>query len=146
LTYVQLCGDESVDYCRDLGVPFVKSLRVRGPEIAGDVERYASIAAWCQLDAYQPGAHGGTGTSFDWAIARELSRRYHIMVAGGLTPENVGKAIRVARPFGVDVSSGVESNGRKDSDKIAAFVLAARAAAKSLADEDLDPGQIGAPR
>jgi phosphoribosylanthranilate isomerase len=129
LSYVQLCGDESVEYCRALGVPLIKSLRVRGPEVADEVDRYASVAEWCILDAYQPGVHGGTGTSFDWSLARDLAQRRRIMIAGGLTPENVGQAIRVARPFGVDVSSGVETGGNKDPDKIAAFVAAARDAA-----------------
>jgi phosphoribosylanthranilate isomerase len=129
LAYVQLCGDESVDYCCQLGLRLIKSLRVRGPSIAKEVERFAAVAEWCVLDAFQPGAHGGTGTSFDWELARDVGRIYQVIVAGGLTPENVGQAIQTARPRGVDVSSGVESSGRKDPEKIEAFVRAARRAA-----------------
>jgi phosphoribosylanthranilate isomerase len=139
LAFVQLCGDESLEYCRTLGIPVVKSLRVRGPEIVDDVERYARVAAWCLLDAYQPNARGGTGTSFDWNIARDLSSRYRIMVAGGLSSVNVAEAIRVARPFGVDVSSGVETDGRKDPAKIAEFIAAARHAATTLPRPTMDP-------
>ncbi len=129
LSYAQLCGDESVEYCRSLGVPIIKSLRVRGADVVDEVERYASISAWCILDSYVPTAYGGTGTTFDWTMAREVSGRHRTMVAGGLNPENVGDAIRVARPWGVDVSSGVETGGLKDIDKIIAFVAAARQAA-----------------
>lgn len=127
LDYVQLCGDESPEFCRDLGVPVIRSLRVRGPEIATEVEAYAGRVAWCQLDGYQPQARGGTGTTFDWQLAAPLTGRCRIMLAGGLGPENVSEAIRIARPWGVDVSSGVETDGRKDPAKIYAFVRAAKA-------------------
>lgn len=126
LDFVQLCGDESPEFCRALGVPVIKSLRVRGPEIAHDVARYAEVAAWCVLDGYQPNAYGGTGTGFDWTLAAKLTDRYRIMLAGGLDPANVGIAVATARPWGVDVSSGVETDGRKDIAKISAFVWAAR--------------------
>ncbi len=126
LDYVQLCGDESPDFCRELGVPVVKSLRVRGLEVAEEVERYAGAVAWCILDGFQANSHGGTGTAFDWEIARPIARRRPVMIAGGLTPENVAVAISIARPWGVDVSSGVETDGQKDAAKIAAFVKAVR--------------------
>jgi len=126
LDYAQLCGDETPEFCRTLGVPVIKSLKVRGPGILDEVERYADLVAWCQLDGFQPDQHGGTGTSFDWELARPATRRFKVMVAGGLTPENVTRAIEVARPWGVDVSSGVETNGQKDPEKIAAFLMAAR--------------------
>lgn len=126
LDYVQLCGDESPEYCVALGLPVVKSLRVRGGEIAAEVERYATVSHWIQLDGFQRGAYGGTGTTFDWRLAGELSSRYRIMLAGGLNPENVGEAIAVGQPWGVDVSSGVETDGQKDVAKIRAFVRAAK--------------------
>jgi phosphoribosylanthranilate isomerase len=132
LSYVQLCGDESVEYGRTLGLPYVKSVRVRGPEVVDEVEQHAQFAAWCQLDSYQPNARGGTGTTFDWNFARDLTSRFRIMVAGGLTPTNVGEAIAVTLPYAVDVSSGVETEGRKDPAKIAAFVAAARRAGRML--------------
>jgi phosphoribosylanthranilate isomerase len=140
LAYVQLCGDESVEYGRALGLTYVKSVRVRGPEIVDEVVRHAKFAAWCQLDSYQPNEHGGTGTTFDWDLVRDLTSRFRIMVAGGLTPTNVGQAIEVTRPYAVDVSSGVETEGRKDPAKIAAFIAAARRAALTL---DGDPGSTG---
>jgi phosphoribosylanthranilate isomerase len=130
LDYAQLCGEETPEYCRDLGVPVIRSLRVRGPEVADEVERFASVVAWCQLDGFQPNAYGGTGTRFDWRLATEIAARQTIVLAGGLTPENVAEAITVVRPRGVDVSSGVETDGRKDSAKITAFVRTARAAAR----------------
>ena len=132
LAYAQLCGSESIEYCRALGVPFVRSFRVRGRDVVDEVERYAAFSAWCHLDAYVPSAYGGTGTSFDWTVARLVTTRHRAMVAGGLTPGNVGDAIRIAQPWGVDVSSGVETGGRKDVDKIVAFVSAARRAARAL--------------
>jgi len=126
LDYVQLCGDESPEFCAALAVPAIKSLRVRGPEIADAVERYAPVATWVQLDGFQPGAYGGTGTSFDWQLAGALSERHRIMLAGGLTPNNVAEAIATAHPWGVDVSSGVEIDGRKDPEKIREFIAAAK--------------------
>jgi phosphoribosylanthranilate isomerase len=128
LDIVQLCGDETPEFCQSIGVPAVKLLRVRGPEIAVEVERYADAVAWCILDGFQPNSYGGTGTTFDWNLARPITRRFNVMVAGGLTPENVAAAIEVARPWGVDVSSGVETDGQKDASKIEAFVRAARLA------------------
>ena len=126
LDFVQLCGGETPDYCRALGVPVVKSLPVRGPEVADSLDPYIGIAEWCVLDGFRPNAHGGTGQTFEWGIVEGLVGRGKIMVAGGLTPENVGEAIRIARPWGVDVSSGVETDGQKDLTKIAAFIAAAR--------------------
>lgn len=133
LDYVQLCGDETPEFCRLVGVPVIKAVRVRGPRVLDDVALYARAVAWCVLDGFQPNAHGGTGTAFDWELARPVCATFRVMIAGGLTEANVGRAIRIARPWGVDVSSGVETNGEKDAAKIAAFVAAARQA--SLADE-----------
>ncbi|HEX5414834.1 MAG TPA: phosphoribosylanthranilate isomerase, partial [Chloroflexota bacterium] len=126
LDFVQLCGDESRAYCAALGLPVIKSLRVRGAEVAAEVERYAPLCHWVQLDGFQPGAFGGTGTTFDWHLARELAKSHRIMLAGGLSAENVAEAIGIAQPWGVDVSSGVETDGKKDPEKIRAFIEAAR--------------------
>lgn len=132
LSFAQLCGDESIDYCQSLGVPAIKSFRVRGPEVADEISGLAGLVAWSVLDGFQANAYGGTGTSFDWQVARILADRFPIMLAGGLSPANVADAIRVARPMGVDVSSGVETDGSKDIAKIVAFVDAARRAARDL--------------
>lgn len=126
LDYAQLCGDETTEFCRTLGVPAIKALRVRGPDLAAEVERYADAVAWCNLDGFQPNSYGGSGTTFDWNLARPIAQSFQVMVAGGLTPENVAAAIEQANPWGVDVSSGVEVDGQKDPAKIAAFVEAAR--------------------
>lgn len=129
LDYVELCGDETPEFCGTLRIPVVKSLRVRGAEVVDEVARFAAVIEWCKLDSFQPNAYGGTGTTFDWDIAQAVAQRFCVMVAGGLTPENVSEAIGKAQPWGVDVSSGVETDGRKDVVKIAAFVAAARGVA-----------------
>ena len=81
------------------------------------------------LDKYEPGRLGGLGRTFDWSIAASVAARYDVVLAGGLTPENVGEAIAAVRPRMVDVSSGVETNGIKDPDKIRAFAHAVSASA-----------------
>jgi len=82
----------------------------------------------CLLDSKTKEAYGGTGETYDWQLAKEVSARFPMMVAGGLTPANVGQLVKEVRPWGVDVSTGVETNGRKDASKIRAFVEAVRKA------------------
>ena len=110
------------------GCTVVKSVRVR------DARDIASLAGYdCEfflLDAYAPGEgpRGGRGRTFDWSLAADAAREHRIILAGGLNPENVAGAVRAARPFMVDVSSGVESApGVKDAEKLRAFVENARA-------------------
>ena len=74
------------------------------------------------LDTFKQGILGGTGQQFNWDIGMDLSSRHSLMLAGGLNPENVSQAIRTIRPWGLDVSSGVETNGEKDLSKIASFI------------------------
>ena len=136
LNYVQLCGDEPLDYCRAVleraGV--IKVLHVANDdspdaiaEVANRIDAFAAAGCTVTLDSEVVGLHGGTGQSFDWSIAAQLAasgRRF--LLAGGLTPANVAEAVAVVRPWGVDVSSGVETDGVKDPDKIKQFVANAR--------------------
>ncbi len=137
IDYVQLCGDESVEYCRaaldKAGV--IKVLHVPSDADAdamGVVEArmadFAGVGCKVTLDSEVAGLHGGTGTAFDWRVAARLSERREFMLAGGLTPENVAGAVTAVRPWGVDVSSGVETDGEKDAAKIRSFVANARKA------------------
>ena len=115
-----------------------KSARSRidgAPSEAGWLDAHHAPEVRLLVDAHVPGSYGGAGVLADWGRAAELARRRSIMLAGGLTPENVDAAIRQVRPWGVDVSSGVETNGLKDVAKIRAFVAAARTGDQQLASE-----------
>ncbi|HZR03282.1 MAG TPA: phosphoribosylanthranilate isomerase [Burkholderiales bacterium] len=126
LQLLQFHGDESPDYCSSFDRPYIKAVRVR-PEV--DLLQCASIfsrARGLLLDAYIHAAHGGTGASFDWALVPPRLP-LPVVLAGGLTPENVAAAVRAVRPWAVDVSSGVErEKGIKDAAKMAAFIRGAR--------------------
>ena len=131
LDWVQLSGDEPWEYLREIERPVIKAIRVRNEQSSQEI--LADIASGYHghdlvylLDCHVEGSYGGTGRSFDWGLAREIAPRFPVIVAGGLSPENVAEAIRVARPWGVDVSSGVESQGVKDVAKIRAFVESVR--------------------
>ena len=117
----QLHGSEDAEYIRRLrdltDSPLIQAFRIRSKEDLSRAE--ASAADEILLDA---GA--GTGTVFDWSLLRNMERRYFL--AGGLNPENVREAIRNMHPYGVDVSSGIETDARKDRTKMAAFVAAVR--------------------
>lgn len=127
LDLLQFHGKESEARCSRFSRPYIKALRVR-PEL--DLEKLASeypSARGLLLDAYRPGVPGGTGEVFDWGlIPPTLARR--IVLAGGLTAENVTRAISQVRPYAVDVSGGVEvTPGRKSPEKMQAFTAAVRA-------------------
>jgi len=129
LDLVQLSGDEPSEFLTDLDVEAFKGIRPSSlAEAQADAARFARSSSPALLvDAYQPGEYGGTGHTGDWALAQELATEYPILLAGGLTPDNVAAAIAQVHPWGVDVASGVESDpGKKDSDKMRAFVEAAR--------------------
>lgn len=143
LDYLQLHGDEPVAELRELrGLRLIRALRCRD----GQVESVLEYLAECErqevelsgilLDAYEPGSYGGTGRRLDWAEVRRIRPRLSatpLILAGGLRPENVGRAIRTARPDAVDTASGVEqSPGRKAAEKVAAFITAAREAWQTL--------------
>nr|NIS39963.1 phosphoribosylanthranilate isomerase [Desulfuromonadales bacterium] len=127
LDAVQLHGDETPQDCAGLPVKVVKALRVRD---RASLERHRDFdVAALLLDAYAPDAYGGTGRVFDWRLAAEVAGERTVILAGGLTAENVSGAVEAVRPYAVDVSSGVESApGRKDAEKVAAFVRHAKEA------------------
>ena len=123
---IQFHGEESADFCRSFGVPYLRALRVRpGVDLLESLSLFGDAAGWL-LDAYRQELYGGTGEAFDWGlIPRELARP--LILSGGLDAENVGAAIRRVRPWAVDVSSGVEAaKGVKDERRIAAFMEAVR--------------------
>ncbi|WP_371381583.1 phosphoribosylanthranilate isomerase [Sporomusa aerivorans] len=126
LDYVQLHGDESPEYCRQVGYPVIKAYKIRAGFNLTDCSGYQT--AWSLFDSFSAGQQGGTGKVFDWQAAKELVRQAPrpLLVAGGLTPDNVAQAIGLLRPDGVDVSGGVETNGRKDIDKIKRFITAVK--------------------
>jgi phosphoribosylanthranilate isomerase len=128
---VQLHGDESPEYCAELGGQrVIKALRV-GRDFAP--ERAAQYRAESiLLDAFSAGARGGTGETCDWELARRTRETVaQLYLAGGLTPENVARAIAAVEPYAVDVCSGVElAPGRKEASRVRAFVSAVRAAEK----------------
>ncbi len=125
LDLVQLHGSESPQYCQALFPGVIKSFRVRDRSLLSLLPQYKATAYL--LDSYDINLAGGTGRSFDWDIAREAKRFGTIILAGGLTPENVRQAITIAQPHAVDVSSGVETkSGKKDLAKLAAFIKAVK--------------------
>ena len=156
LDLLQLCGGESIEYCAGAVRPVIKVVHIpgsikrtdfTGARTAEDgtddesawqtlVERiksYSQAGHMVTLDRLVEGIPGGTGESFDWGVAAELSRQGHsFLLAGGLSPDTVGRAIEHVRPWGVDVSSGVETQGVKDAGKIREFIQAARGSGDSL--------------
>ncbi len=127
LNIVQFHGDETPEYCAQFAVMVIKAFRISDAaslKVLGDYRTDAFL-----LDAHSADKLGGTGEKFNWDLAVEAQKLGRpIFLAGGLTPENVGEAVRRVRPYAVDVSSGVEkSPGRKDHAKVAAFVKAAKA-------------------
>jgi phosphoribosylanthranilate isomerase len=135
LDLLQFHGDETPQFCRGIGVPFLKALRVKpGEDIA------SSMIPWCDarsvlLDTFKQGVPGGTGETFDWAQV-PAAHAARIVLAGGLTPDNVREAVQRSRPAAVDVSGGVEvTPGVKSPEKIATFVAAVRAADVTLKGE-----------
>lgn len=127
LGLLQFHGDESPEFCSQFGLMSMKAFRVRDAESLRGLPKYQTDA-WL-LDAYSPDALGGTGEKFNWNLAVEAQKLGKpIFLAGGLTPDNVAGAIQEVRPFGVDVSSGVESSpGRKDHAKVRVFINRAKA-------------------
>ena len=126
LDRVQLSGCESPEYCNSLGLRWIKGFRLKAREDLDLLAGYGSGRDFL-LDSYVEGVPGGTGQRFNWEWAKEAGRFGRIILAGGLAPDNVARAIKTAAPAGVDVSSGIEkSPGIKDQAKMAAFIEAVR--------------------
>ena len=130
---IQLSGDEPWEFVKKLHRPAIKAVKVStehtGDKLLKEIDggyKKADYYFLPLLDCAANGSYGGSGKSFDWAIARKATEKYRFVLAGGLTPENVGAAIASARPWAVDVSSGVETNGKKSIDKIKGFIAAVR--------------------
>ncbi len=130
LDYVQLSGAESWAYCREIELPLIKSFHV-GPlhsphQIVSAMEEgrltLRADRLICLLDTQVAGMWGGSGKTFDHGLAKPAARKFPVLLAGGLTVENVGRAVREVQPWGVDVSSGVETEGKKDKQKIKDFI------------------------
>jgi phosphoribosylanthranilate isomerase len=132
LDVIQLSGDESTSVIAQLGRPALASIRIDSSGKLDEEARFRELVAAQPLaihvDSHVPGMYGGTGTLADWFVATDFAQRYPIILAGGLTPEIAADAIRRVKPFGIDVSSGVETNRVKDSSKIRAFISAAKSA------------------
>jgi phosphoribosylanthranilate isomerase len=133
LDCVQLSGDESWEYCCEIVEPIIKAIRIgqQSPEevcaeLSAGVKLLPAQRFITLLDSQVEGKYGGTGESFNWKLAQQVAEKFPVIIAGGLNLKNVARLIETVKPWGVDVSSGVESNGLKDASKIRAFVKAVR--------------------
>jgi phosphoribosylanthranilate isomerase len=133
LDLIQLSGAEPPDVVSRLTRPVISTVRAHSDGHLNEEARFrewVAVAPWAVLiDSHVPGMYGGAGTVADWFLAADFAQRYRVVLAGGLTPESVARAIQRVKPFAVDVSSGVETERRKDPEKIRRFIAAARAAA-----------------
>ena len=136
LDRVQLSGDESWDYCQQIEKPLIKAIHISPKsseeKLLANLEKgqsqLGSSSPLYLLDTFVEKKYGGTGKAFAWEVARRAVAEYPVIIAGGLNPQNVGEVVASLKPWGVDVSSGVESQGVKDPAKIKAFIRAAKSA------------------
>ena len=136
LDVFQLHGEEPPEAVAEFSEswPLIKAFRV-GPEFrAEQLEPYRRHTDFFLLDGFSHDARGGTGNTFDWSVARDAKQFGRIFLSGGLTPENVGDAVRQVRPFAVDVCSGVEASpGKKDGERVREFIRAVQEASREIA-------------
>ena len=148
LDRVQLSGNENGDYCRRIERPIIKVVHVaattKANYILKELEAIRRLGLEndpiYMLDTKTGAAFGGSGRVFDWRLAAAVAARFPVLIAGGLSPANVSRLIEQVRPWAVDVSSGVEKNGRKDTAKIMNFIEAVRNADKETEDSSLATG------
>jgi phosphoribosylanthranilate isomerase len=134
LDWIQLSGDEPWGFCRELDMPVIKVVRVSRnytpQQVCADLDYGTKLLGKQKhiflLDSNARDKYGGTGRVFDWKLAKPIAERFPVIVAGGLSPDNVKEAIGIINPWGVDVSSGVETKGVKDLTKITKFIEAVR--------------------
>lgn len=121
LDILQFHGDESPEYCASFNRKVIKAFRIRSSDDINRLVEY-KVPAYL-LDSYEEERLGGTGRTFEWSLAAEATKYGHIVLAGGLTPENVNRAISIVRPYAVDISSGIEDTpGKKNKVKLAEFI------------------------
>ena len=118
LDVIQLHGEETPQFCEELGGRIWKAIRVKDEDCVEILDTYAEYTELLLLDTYVDGTHGGTGQAFDWDLIEFFSADYNIGLAGGITRENVLKAKKKVEPELIDVASGSETNGIKDEEKI----------------------------
>jgi phosphoribosylanthranilate isomerase len=135
LDVVQLSGDEPWEHCRKIVNPVIKAMRIgrQSPqelcaELSAASKLFTGRRFITLLDSRVEGKYGGTGETFNWNVAQEVAKRFPVIIAGGLDLKNVARLIEKVAPWGVDVSSGVETRGVKDTSKIKAFIEAVRKA------------------
>jgi phosphoribosylanthranilate isomerase len=126
LDLVQLSGSEPWEMCGLIQRPVFKCMKVRPDDTATEILSHVGEGGVVLLDPHVSGVYGGTGTTLDWNVAAEVAERIPTVLAGGLTPGNVGQAVATVHPWAVDVSSGVEIEGAKDVDKIRDFIQAVK--------------------
>jgi len=131
--YLQFHGEESDEFCAGFGVPYIKALRVEPGADLRAMESAYPRARGMLLDTHRADVYGGSGETFDWRRA-DYGGKLPLILAGGLQAANVAEALAQVAPFAVDVSSGVETDGRKDADKIRAFCRAVAAADATVTD------------
>ncbi len=121
--YLQFHGEETAEFCRSFGTRYIRSVRVREPVSLSSVQREYPDASAFLVDAYRGDHYGGTGDIFNWEMVK-FDCTIPVILAGGLNDKNINEAITRVRPYGVDVSTGVETEGEKDPDKIQRFCKA----------------------